>query len=710
MITETTETGFLLTPEFEDERKRLKTYIPGKNKKPVTTSRTGYRLLNLLSEDLPGSKIPCLPSCCPSCGTTEPYKESCRACGTDLTQETLTSYQDKRCHTCKTWVKPTSTCPSCGSVAPHAPEEIPLVPLPQDLPFPALPHQEKAIQALLSFDHHGLFMDPGLGKTFTYLMAIHHLWKHQGCTRFVVVCPKSVIPTWLKPFFIVQPVPVKDEQGNPVLNEDGEPVVTGLTLNGRSFEPGETVTLSTIWPELKIMGLGDSDIFSRGHQICWKVPGKGRGEFINNVWYLAGRPCSEACPYPNPETQNLGQPVLLVTNYESLRHGSDAVDSLVKEKLLWDAICLDESVKIKETDTLIYRGLMEVRHLFRRRYLATGIPAPQSVADYAGQAAFLHPVYFGYSTRRAFEKDNGWVDGYAKGKVRWKHDRLKWIHARVHKIATVIRTEDTDLKLPEKSYKRYYVQMTPEQQRHHDDLSSKFVTYIETVKAQHGGHLTGAQLAVITPNILSQITRLTQLTGGFICGLRDPRVILAPWENAEDAPCLPPQSLPDGNPKLELLCNEILEEFEKPLVIVAKFKEEIKVIDEAFKLRDLKGRVIQGDVPLHERSEIEDQFRAKELDYIILQSETGKYGLNLQTSHNIIFYSNSYSFDSRGQSEKRVHRIGQTHNVTIVDILCSNSIDSTVLAALNKKRSISELILSNPRAIQDEDVYVGIES
>ena len=75
--------------------------------------------------------------------------------------------------------------------------------------------------------------------------------------------------------------------------------------------------------------------------------------------------------------------------------------------------------------------------------------------------------------------------------------------------------------------------------------------------------------------------------------------------------------------------------------------------------------------------------------FFVGNPSTGGYGLTLTKAQTVIYYSNSYNLEVRQQSEDRAHRIGQTKNVTYIDIVARGTIDEMILAALEKKIKIS---------------------
>ena len=67
-------------------------------------------------------------------------------------------------------------------------------------------------------------------------------------------------------------------------------------------------------------------------------------------------------------------------------------------------------------------------------------------------------------------------------------------------------------------------------------------------------------------------------------------------------------------------------------------------------------------------------------------------GLTLHAASTVIFYSNSFSLEQRLQAEDRAHRIGQTRNVTYVDLVAQGTVDAKIVRALRNKQDIARQI------------------
>lgn len=51
-------------------------------------------------------------------------------------------------------------------------------------------------------------------------------------------------------------------------------------------------------------------------------------------------------------------------------------------------------------------------------------------------------------------------------------------------------------------------------------------------------------------------------------------------------------------------------------------------------------------------------------------------------------YGNDFSWETRTQSEDRIHRAGQMHNCHIIDIVCADSIDMRIQRCLTNKEQL----------------------
>ena len=102
-----------------------------------------------------------------------------------------------------------------------------------------------------------------------------------------------------------------------------------------------------------------------------------------------------------------------------------------------------------------------------------------------------------------------------------------------------------------------------------------------------------------------------------------------------------------------------------------------------------------GDTSDEERRRILHDFQDKEskLQYIVGNTQTGGYGINLTAAHTVVYYSNNFDLEKRLQSEDRAHRIGQSNKVTYIDLIAEKTVDEKIVKSLRNKINLATEVL-----------------
>ena len=102
-----------------------------------------------------------------------------------------------------------------------------------------------------------------------------------------------------------------------------------------------------------------------------------------------------------------------------------------------------------------------------------------------------------------------------------------------------------------------------------------------------------------------------------------------------------------------------------------------------------------GDTEAEDRQDIVTKFQepSSDLRFFVGNPRTGGYGLTLTAATTVVYYSNSFDLEVRLQSEDRAHRIGQTSNVTYVDLIATDTVDEHIVKALRNKINIASAVL-----------------
>ena len=141
----------------------------------------------------------------------------------------------------------------------------------------------------------------------------------------------------------------------------------------------------------------------------------------------------------------------------------------------------------------------------------------------------------------------------------------------------------------------------------------------------------------------------------------------------------------------------LLEEVEGKVIIWANYVEDIKNIVAELKKAYGDDSTVEyyGEVDSTLRQDNIAQFQQKNgpTRYFVGNTQTGGYGITLTAANTVVYYSNNYNLEQRLQSEDRAHRIGQTGNVTYVDIVAEETIDDKIVKSLRSKINIANEIM-----------------
>ena len=146
---------------------------------------------------------------------------------------------------------------------------------------------------------------------------------------------------------------------------------------------------------------------------------------------------------------------------------------------------------------------------------------------------------------------------------------------------------------------------------------------------------------------------------------------------------------------------DILEQTQGKVVIFALFRSDIEQLAKLIAEKHGTNAVATyyGDTPQAERQNIITRFQDpnSELRYFISNPQTGGRGITLTQAKAMVFYSNSYDLELRIQAEDRIHRIGQEHSCTYIDLVSPDTVDEKILESLLQKVKISNQILGEVR-------------
>jgi SNF2 family DNA or RNA helicase len=143
--------------------------------------------------------------------------------------------------------------------------------------------------------------------------------------------------------------------------------------------------------------------------------------------------------------------------------------------------------------------------------------------------------------------------------------------------------------------------------------------------------------------------------------------------------------------KAEKLFNIILENPKEKILVFARYKKTLEFLSSEFAKRHIVFREFHGEMPMRGK---DNAIKAFEKDVpILLSTESGGEGRNLQFCNTVINYDLPWNPLRIEQRIGRVHRFGQKREVFIFNLALKNSVEEYILDILDAKLNMFELVI-----------------
>ena len=367
------------------------------------------------------------------------------------------------------------------------------------------------------------------------------------------------------------------------------------------------------------------------------------------------------------------------------------------------AIICDESDWMKSPKALRTKNLFKLRGYSRWRRIMTGTPFDGTPFSAFTQYNFLDPTILRCTNYTAFKSEYSHTMAkyhplvqhiMKKNKLRWapqlierdgegrpKYKNLEQLARLIGPYTFRVLKKDC-LDLPEKLYKTITFKLTEEQRRVYRKAEKECRLEFQ------GEEMPFVKLAIAT--------KLSQVTSGYY---------LHPFATE-------PVRIDGRNPKLELLRERIIAIVEAghQVIIWARYKVQIHDIAEMIQgirlgdegdERQIPFVTYFGETERDARTQAIDDFESGKARVFVGNQQAGGSGITLVAASYMIYFSNNFSMRDRLQSEDRAHRIGQTQNLTIIDIVAEGTVDEEVVDALVDKKDVSEVIQSLAQRVME---------
>jgi len=134
----------------------------------------------------------------------------------------------------------------------------------------------------------------------------------------------------------------------------------------------------------------------------------------------------------------------------------------------------------------------------------------------------------------------------------------------------------------------------------------------------------------------------------------------------------------------------------------------IDILEDFMRFRKIKFFRLDGQTSLAARRDMVSEFQTNpEYFVFLLSTRAGGLGINLTSADTVIFYDNDWNPTMDAQAMDRVHRIGQTKQVTIYRLVCKNTVEERILKRAQIKDTIQKTVYSGEFKMQKKKHKTG---
>lgn len=341
-----------------------------------------------------------------------------------------------------------------------------------------------------------------------------------------------------------------------------------------------------------------------------------------------------------------------IANYETLQRDLDLIQA-------WgpDLVIVDEAQRIKNWNTVAARALKRIKSPYA--VVLTGTPLENRLEELISIVQFVDQHRLGPTWRLLHEHQRRDESGRVVG-----YEGLDRIGATLSPILLRRRKSEVLEQLPERVDNTLFVPMTDQQRVHHDENGAIVTRIVQ--RWRKSGYLSEADQRRLT------------------CALQNMRMSC-------NSTYLLDQETDFGHKTDELMT--VLEDlFEAPgakAVVFSQWRRTHELIIRRLEARGWGHVLFHGGVPGDKRGALVDRFHEEPDCRVFLSTDAGGVGLNLQhAAATVVNMDLPWNPAVLEQRIGRVHRLGQTRGVQVVNFVAQASIEEGMLGILAFKQSL----------------------
>ena len=345
-----------------------------------------------------------------------------------------------------------------------------------------------------------------------------------------------------------------------------------------------------------------------------------------------------------------------IVNYEQVLTDVEDINTVLAP----DVVVLDEAQRIKNWQTKTARRIKQLRSPYA--FVLTGTPLENRIEELYSIVQHLDPELVGPLFR--FNREFYALDDRGRP-VDYKN--LAGLRARVATVMLRRRKADVEGELPGRTITNYFVAMADEQRQRYDEYSAKAARLIQAGRKRP-----------LRPDEFERLQRYLACMR-MIC---DTPAILDPT-------CRVSPKLEE----LERVLGDLLEDPSAKIIVFSEWERMLAMIRELAGEMGIEAAWHTGSVPQQRRRAEIVRFKNDPACRLFLSTDSGSVGLNLQVASAVVNVDLPWNPARLEQRIARAWRKHQQRTVTVVNLVCEDSIEHGMVHLLGAKQALADGVL-----------------
>lgn len=330
--------------------------------------------------------------------------------------------------------------------------------------------------------------------------------------------------------------------------------------------------------------------------------------------------------------------------------------------LPFDMLVIDELTSFKTAKSNRFKAMRMARPTVNRVIGLTGTPAPNGLIDLWAQ---MYCIDMGERLGRSITRyRETYFETYRRNNIVFRCDIKNGceeiIKSKIADICLSMQAKDY-LQLPDLIVHTTKIELTP--------ATMAAYTKFEKEKVLEFAELHSGESANILANsAVGLMNKLSQFANG---------AIYDEERNVHDV----------HDDKLDKLAEIVEAANGNSVLVFYQYKHDIPRITK--KLKGYKVEAYEGERQLTD-------WNAGKIDVLLAHPASTAFGLNMQQGgHYIVWFGTGWNLELYQQANARLHRQGQKYPVQVYKLICANTVDERMNAALDTKKGVQQSLLDS---------------